>query len=41
MIEEDKCYIDVMIMAHHGFVDGSHIGAFINEFRKLIENIEI
>lgn len=41
MLEGDKCYIDIMIMAHHGFVDGSHIGAFINGFKELIENIEV
>lgn len=40
MIEKDKCYIDVMIMAHHGFVDGSHIGAFISVLKELIKNIE-
>lgn len=30
--ENDRVYVNLMIMAHHGFVDGSHIG-------KLIENI--
>ena len=40
-MEGDKCYIDIMIMAHHGFVDGSHIGAFINGLKELIENIKI
>lgn len=31
--EGDRCYINLMIMVHHGFADGYHIG-------KLIENIE-
>lgn len=40
-MEGDKCYIDIMITAHHGFVDGSHIGAFIHNLKELIENIKI
>lgn len=37
-IEENKCYIDLMIMSHHGFVDGSHIGEFINNFIDIVSN---
>ncbi len=32
-IVDDKVYINAMIMAHHGFVDGAHIG-------KLVQYIE-
>lgn len=38
--EGDRCYINIMIMSHHGFVDGSHIGLFINKFSEILENIE-
>lgn len=31
--ENDKYYINLAIMVHHGFVDGSHIGKFV----KLLE----
>lgn len=34
----DKYYIDLMIMVHHGFADGYHIGKFIE---LLTENIKI
>lgn len=39
-IEDGKCYIHMMIMIHHGFADGYHIGKFINTFKSLIDKIE-
>lgn len=39
-IENDRCYIHMMIMIHHGFADGYHIGKFINTFKSLIDKIE-
>lgn len=41
IIEDDRCYINMMIMSHHGFVDGSHIGLFINKFSEIVQNIEV
>lgn len=41
MFDGDKCYINMMIMVHHGFADGYHIGLFINKFKELIDNIII
>ncbi len=38
--EDNKCYINMCIMVHHGFVDGYHIGLFINELNKIISNIK-
>lgn len=35
----DKCYINLMIMAHHGFVDGYHISLFLSELNDIINNI--
>lgn len=39
--ENNRCYISLSIMAHHGFVDGYHISLFLNEFNKIIENIDV
>lgn len=39
--ESDKCYLNFMIMIHHGFADGSHIGKFIHTLEELIEKIDI
>ncbi len=36
--EKGKYYINLMIMVHHGFADGSHVGNFIN---LLKENIAV
>lgn len=33
--EDDKCYINLMMMSHHGFVDGYHIGKLINKINDL------
>jgi len=30
----------MMIMVHHGFADGYHIGKFIEKLNEEIENIE-
>lgn len=38
---DDKCYLDVMIMSHHGFVDGFHIGKLINQIKEVVESIEV
>lgn len=38
--ENDKCYINLMIMAHHGFVDGSHVGQFLQNFNDIVKNID-
>lgn len=38
--ENDKCYIDLMIMVHHGFMDGYHISLFLKELNNIIENID-
>ena len=35
---DGKYYIDLMIMVHHGFADGYHIGKFIE---LLNENIRV
>lgn len=40
-LEGDKCYINMMIMVHHGFADGYHIGKFINTFTEFVSNIEV
>ncbi len=37
---EEKCYLHFMITVHHGFVDGYHIGEFLNTFKGIINNIE-
>ena len=39
--ENERCYVNMAIMVHHGFVDGYHIGLFINRLKELIENIKI
>ena len=36
----DKYYMNVMIMIHHGFADGSHIGKFIDSLNEKIKNID-
>lgn len=38
--ENDRCYINLMVMVHHGFADGYHIGKFFNKLSELIENID-
>ena len=38
--EEDKYYINLMILVHHGFADGSHIGKFINKLEENIKKFE-
>lgn len=37
---EDRCYLHFMIFVHHGFVDGYHIGEFINTLQEIINDIE-
>ena len=38
--EDDNVYINLTIMAHHGFVDGYHIKLFLDEFNEIIMNLE-
>lgn len=38
-IVDGHVYINVMIMAHHGFVDGSHIGALINSINEELDKL--
>ncbi len=40
MFDGDRCYINMMIMVHHDFADGYHIGLFINKFKDIIDNID-
>lgn len=35
----DKYYMNIMIMVHHGFADGSHIGKFIELLNQNINDI--
>ena len=37
IIEDNKIYINLMIMIHHGLADGKHIGKFIENLTKNIE----
>lgn len=39
--EGEKVFTHLMIMAHHGFVDGQHIGAFVNKLEKNIEGFNV
>ena len=39
-IENEKCYINLTIMAHHGFVDGFHIATFLKTLEEIITNID-
>lgn len=38
--ENERVYINLMIMAHHGFVDGSHIGKLIENINEEIKKIK-
>lgn len=40
IFEGDRCYINLMIMVHHGFADGYHISQFLEKFNNLIDNID-
>ena len=39
--EGDKCYLNFMIMVHHGFADGYNLGMFFHTLEELIEQIDI
>lgn len=39
-LENNKCYINLTIMVHHGFVDGYHIGLFLQKLNDIIENLD-
>lgn len=38
--ENNRCYINLNIMAHHGFVDWYHISLFLKEFNEIVKNID-
>lgn len=38
--ENEKYYINLTIMVHHGFVDGFHIATFLKTLEEIIENID-
>lgn len=38
--ENDRCYINLMIMVHHGFADGYHIGQLIESIENTIKDIK-
>ncbi len=38
-IVEGHVYINAMIMAHHGFIDGSHIGLLIKSINEEFDKI--
>lgn len=40
VFEGDKCYTNLTIMIHHGFIDGYYIGLFIEKLNDIIENID-
>lgn len=40
IIENGHCYVNLMIMAHHGLVDGYHIHLFLENLEDIINNIE-
>lgn len=40
IFENDKCYINLTIMVHHGFVDGYHIGIFLQKLNEIIDNLD-
>lgn len=40
-ITEDAVFINLTIIMHHGFVDGYHIGKFIDSINKEIESIVV
>ena len=39
-IENNECFINLTIMVHHGFVDGYHIGLFLQKLEEMIKNID-
>ena len=40
MFENDKVYVNLMIMVHHGFVDGFHLKEFLQTFEDIVKNID-
>lgn len=40
VLEDGKYYINLTIMAHHGFVDGYHIGILLQKLNEIIENLD-
>lgn len=38
-LEDDHAYINLMIMSHHGFVDGSHIGKLIEYINEELNKL--
>lgn len=40
-IENNRCYINLMIFVHHGFADGYHIGKLLSKIEEEINKIKI
>ena len=40
IFENDKVYVNLMIMVHHGFVDGFHLKEFLQTFEDIVKNID-
>lgn len=38
--ENDKVYTNLMIMVHHGFADGNHVGKFLKILNEKIEDFD-
>lgn len=38
--ENGRWYVNLVIMAHHGFVDGYHIGLFLNKLNEILDNLD-
>ncbi len=38
--ENDKVYTNLMIMVHHGFADGNHVGKFLKLLNEKIDNLD-
>lgn len=38
-IENGRCYVNLMIFFHHGFIDGFHIGKLLNKMEEYIASI--
>lgn len=40
IFENDKYYVNLTIMVHHGFVDGYHISLFLEKLEEIIKNVD-
>lgn len=39
-LKDNEYYCNLMIMVHHGFVDGAHVGKFIEKLNYYIDNLK-